>query len=595
MSNQHSTQLAETRSPLFAVIAVTLPFILLLLAELFLRQGNTYQQHQRLFTETGPNNELQAVNPLYAKRYFNGFQPSVAFHPFPKAKDEQTLRFFVLGGSSAAGFPYQFGYSFSESASLYLQRSFPHKQIEVINLGMSAVNSYTIRDLANHLHAVQPDGIMVYAGHNELYGAMGSAGKSRFLNRHRLKLFQLWLHNSAIHFYLTQNPATPTGIDTNQTLMEQQFASHQIAADDPLRAASAEAFEKNMRHTADLAATLQIPLFVGTVISNLGSQPPLGAHPDALLAYETAVEHKEDNRLEEAADQFRRARELDTVPFRAPAAINGVIRALSEDDHIHLIDVENHFELNGAYNPAFDTLFTDHLHLTQAAYHHVGKLYATAIAEVLNGNSGPELPDIPYQNDLLDDALATYQLQMLLSRPPFAPAGTRSFESRSEEALRQATSTLPETIRRQVYTNIQQGKPISRAYFDLLADPETTEAVGVTDRLRLHHGLMKWQPLNHTLIERGGNVALQATSQFALTEAYWLDAYTKTRDIRYLNILGSLYLLGDQLGPAEQYLLEVERNKPNDLAMLQNLSQLYIRKGDMEKATKYIERLQNLK
>ncbi len=55
------------------------------------------------------------------------------------------------------------------------QIHFQIKKIEIINTAMTAVNTYTILDFMDEVIAQKPDAILIYAGHNEFYGALGVA------------------------------------------------------------------------------------------------------------------------------------------------------------------------------------------------------------------------------------------------------------------------------------------------------------------------------------------------------------------------------------------------------------------------------------
>ena len=79
----------------------------------------------------------------------------------------KTFRIFCLGGSTATGYPYWYNASFSFFLKTRLKIIFPDKNIEVINLSMTAVNSFTVLDMVKELPEYEPDLILVYDGHNE--------------------------------------------------------------------------------------------------------------------------------------------------------------------------------------------------------------------------------------------------------------------------------------------------------------------------------------------------------------------------------------------------------------------------------------------
>ncbi|MFO8029246.1 MAG: hypothetical protein R6U28_05255 [Cyclonatronaceae bacterium] len=48
-----------------------------------------------------------------------------------------------------------------------MQAGAPDMRVEVINMAMPAVNSHTLRDMHRQLLRHDPDGILIYIGHNE--------------------------------------------------------------------------------------------------------------------------------------------------------------------------------------------------------------------------------------------------------------------------------------------------------------------------------------------------------------------------------------------------------------------------------------------
>ena len=116
-------------------------------------------------------------------------------------KEKQTFKIFVLGGSTAAGYPYFFNGTFPMILKKQLEQAFPARHIEMINLGMTAMNTFAVLDVMRDVMSYEPDAILIYAGHNEFYGAFGAAsteslGRYRplillYLQLNRFKLFHL--------------------------------------------------------------------------------------------------------------------------------------------------------------------------------------------------------------------------------------------------------------------------------------------------------------------------------------------------------------------------------------------------------------------
>ncbi|NDC87269.1 MAG: hypothetical protein EB075_00435, partial [Bacteroidetes bacterium] len=156
------------------VLAVVVPVLFFVLLEGVLRLFLPSDTVVATFVDVPGQADYLAVNPALGGRYFSDFAPSLAFHPFRKDKGDR-FRVVVLGGSSAAGFPYPFYYSLADRLEQKLQVATPGVPIEVINLGMSAVSSAVLRDLMSDVRAIEPDAVVIYAGHNEFYGAGGVA------------------------------------------------------------------------------------------------------------------------------------------------------------------------------------------------------------------------------------------------------------------------------------------------------------------------------------------------------------------------------------------------------------------------------------
>ncbi len=91
----------------------------------------------------------QMLNPDIAGRYFFNTKdlPQSNNDAFDIIKRENAFRMFVMGGSSAQGFPFSPNGTFSRYIRDRLELLYPEIHIEVINIAITATNSYTIRDL----------------------------------------------------------------------------------------------------------------------------------------------------------------------------------------------------------------------------------------------------------------------------------------------------------------------------------------------------------------------------------------------------------------------------------------------------------------
>ena len=167
----------------YYAVLILIPIIFLIVLEIFLRIIN-YGYNFDQWVDAGQGKYI--INPNIGRRYFTSgdFNPNTIEDAFDQHKKADSFRVFVLGGSSAEGFPFNPMGSFSRYIRRRLELVYPNTKIEVVNISMTAVNSYTVLDLMPGVLDQKPDLILIYAGHNEYYGALGvgsvqSYGSSR--------------------------------------------------------------------------------------------------------------------------------------------------------------------------------------------------------------------------------------------------------------------------------------------------------------------------------------------------------------------------------------------------------------------------------
>ena len=97
-------------------------------------------------------------------------------------KYQHSFRVLCLGESSMFGVPFQFSATIPALVRKQLRHLYPDSDIEVINLGASAINTNVIRAMVPEYLSLEPDLVLIYTGHNEYYGPEG-VGAS-WLDRH---------------------------------------------------------------------------------------------------------------------------------------------------------------------------------------------------------------------------------------------------------------------------------------------------------------------------------------------------------------------------------------------------------------------------
>jgi len=187
----------------FWTVTLFLPVLFFVMLEGGLRLAG-YGADYPLFEAVEQHPEFLVPSRSVGQRYFHHLQdaPTGLHDVFHAQKPEGELRLFVQGGSTAAGFPFYHGAAFSRMLKWRLQDAIPPRPVEVVNTAMAAVNSYTLLDLADEIIREQPDAVLIYAGHNEYYGAFGvgsteSFGTSRAMGNERVSAPSTLAHCSA--------------------------------------------------------------------------------------------------------------------------------------------------------------------------------------------------------------------------------------------------------------------------------------------------------------------------------------------------------------------------------------------------------------
>jgi len=203
------------RQRLFLLITLLLPVLLLAAAELALRATGIGALEPLFVPAPAAQGYLQP-NPAVIQRFFPDPRraPDVSIDTvyFPARKAPGTLRVFVQGESSAAGFPYGRWASPAAMLQQRLQRAYPDRNVEVINTAMAAVTSYVLLDFADEIIAQQPDAVVMYTGHNEYLGVGGVgsslvSAKSPMLARAVSQLRRLHLYRALERFVSSFGPA----------------------------------------------------------------------------------------------------------------------------------------------------------------------------------------------------------------------------------------------------------------------------------------------------------------------------------------------------------------------------------------------------
>lgn len=417
------------------------------------------------------------MNPRVGHRYFSGdaIVPGVTRDVFERVKGADTYRIVVQGGSTALGYPYLFGGAFPRMLEWRLAETFPERRFEVVNTAMTAVNSYTLDDFGEEIVAIEPDAVLIYAGHNEYYGALGVGSSQRvagsrsfiraWLTLRRLRTVQLFRDALAMARGLVA-PAPRAA--SNRTRMEGMVGDRTIPYGSELYERGVEQFRANLEALLTRYREAGIPAYVATVVSNERDQPPFVSAPDPGIgagewqrateaalaaagagdapAARAAVSEVAARDSTDAAAFYRAARALDSagaaglarplylgakdrdqLRFRAPEAMNEVIREVAGRTGAVVVDVQAAFADASPGGIPGHELISEHLHPRLMGYFEMADAFYEALRAA--GAIGPwenhvsramARRELPYT--VVDSLHGELRIRALTSGWPFRPA-----------------------------------------------------------------------------------------------------------------------------------------------------------------------------
>lgn len=397
---------------LYTIITLSLPLIFLVLIEVGLRVFN-YGETFPLFIQDPNNKKYEVVNPEFSYRYFTdrSIATKAGYYPFLKDKPNSTYRIFVLGESTAAGFPYNHGAAFPRQLE-YLLTTQLKLEVEVINISMAAINSFTIKDLMDEVIEKEPDHVLIYLGHNEYYGALGVGSSLGMIGGQTLKNFYLRFKDFRLVQLLRSlfnSVPSASNLKDDVTLMERVVENQEIAKGSKVYQLGLTQFENNLDEILKILTKLNVKVSISNLVSNIKDQTPFGypevndqvlsalldqldpstgAVPDLTtveLDYLIALDAKypnhagiefligrklisQDGGLEEGIKYLVKAKDSDLIKFRAPSEINEIIADKAVEYNSEFIDMTNWFSNNdGFYFPGYE-VFTEHLHPNLLGY-----------------------------------------------------------------------------------------------------------------------------------------------------------------------------------------------------------------------------------
>jgi len=449
--------------------ALLVPLLIVGVVEAFLRAADVGYRTELLIPCTVLGSPASCYNLFFAAPFFPaGMVQTPRLYSIPARKARGTFRIFVLGESAAMGDPDP-AYGFSRYLEVMLRERFPSMKFEVVNTGSVAINSHVVLPIAKGLADQQPDLFIIYSGNNEAVGPYGpgtvltSSGMSIPVVRGDI-LFR----SSRIGQLVTK-----LGTQKQEWRGMEMFLDKQVRTGSPLMAHAYANFERNLRDTIAVGRGAGAKVIVATVATNLKDCAPFGSlhregigeddlrawtalveqgngleaarsHAEALNLYYSAAKIDDDyaelefriarclwslGDYRSAREHFLRARDLDTLRFRADSKINDINRwAASSSSGVSLVDADAILANASPEGIIGSDLVYEHVHLTPEGNYLLARAMFQQIASGLPSTAGlpvnAEAPSEAECERLL--ALTRYDRSRLaaemlrrLQKPPF--------------------------------------------------------------------------------------------------------------------------------------------------------------------------------
>ncbi|MDE3216899.1 MAG: hypothetical protein KGO03_10890 [Gemmatimonadota bacterium] len=386
--------MSRLRYWIFLSITVLAPVILVGAVELVLRatwKGGDIP----VFVPAPPQmGDYLLPNPALGQRYFALQQnpPSPLVEPFAAHKPPNGYRLFVMGESAAAGFPWPPDGAFSHLLQDVLRDVMPGDSVEVINLAIPATNSYALLDQTGAVIAQHPDGVLIYVGHNEYYGALGVGSTESVGSSPALVRAYLWLERFRTFMALRDGIAKLRRSFSRPPAAAQQAASFMevVAADQeiPLGGKAYEAgvrqFRGNLERMLGEFRAAHVPVFIASLPSNYKDMPPFASPANAAPAGADAVYDSAQAAYARgdsiwARTLYERAHDLDVVRFRAPSEFDRVIREVARAEKATYVPLDEAFRAASPDSVIGNNLILEHVHPNLAGVRLVAREFWQAL------------------------------------------------------------------------------------------------------------------------------------------------------------------------------------------------------------------------
>jgi tetratricopeptide (TPR) repeat protein len=476
-----SKPISKNRLWAFRIIAmVILPLILFACLELGLRLiGFGYPSGAIIQTEVDYP-QIYHDNYKFGWRFFpKNIARNFNSFSFDARKTPQAYRIFVLGASAAAGVPEPI-YNFGRFIEIMLEDQYPQTKFEVVTVAMPAINSHAVLPIARDCAKYDPDLFIVYLGNNEVVGPFGPgtvfSPMSPSLSMIRANIAAKSTRTGQLLEQVLES-VVPRGKKPQRWGGMEMFLDKQVPYDSPALESVYTFYEQNLRDICTAGLSGGAKIVVSNVGVNLKDSPPFASlHREDLTEaekqqweelYQQGIEQETAGQLEQAIEnylaaeiidetfadlqfrlgkclwntgqyenaqkRYRKAKEYDTLRFRADTKINTIIRDVAtkrESEGVYFVDSVAVLETNSPHGTPGNELFYEHVHYRPEGNYIIAKTMVEKIKSVLppkikqTSDNAPLLTLKQCKDRLVLTGYEEYQiardtLTTMIKKPPF--------------------------------------------------------------------------------------------------------------------------------------------------------------------------------
>jgi tetratricopeptide (TPR) repeat protein len=457
--------------------------------------------------------------------------------------------------------------------------------------------------------AQQPDAVLIYAGHNEYYGALGVGSSSQLgsfpalvrlaLRLREFRLIQLF-YDAYFSLLSISKSSEP---DLQENLMKRMVRQQEIPHDSDIYRAGIAQFDSNMDLLLEKLTEAKVPVYLSKLVSNEKDQPPfisrLSPHSDqqqwaqhfekmkraqaagnfeiALEAAQQALDIDSTNaelhflsgqmyrsigQFAQALKAFQKAALYDQLRFRAPPEINQLITQKSVKYKVSLVDTEEHMRQHSPDRIIGAELVLEHLHPNLDGYMLMADAFYNKLLEqpILPGPLPVDLAKATasYPTTEVDSLYGLYTTMILKQGWPF-------FE---ETNLDTTNRTLPEAIAGALAVKQLSWEAAMEKLYQHYHQQDVLDSA-----LKVMEAVILEYPDKTEFYAKAGSLGMRMGA-FDKGSAFFTKAFERQKDARFAYYAALCMVQNDQIKESADFLQASFQELPPDTKSLRLMTAL---------------------